>query len=100
MFLEKAAQQLEGQGVNARTRTREGDVAPQIAEELASGSYDLVVVGAPLPDLTGGVSFKGTSPKIAALSSCPVLIVRYETRHQMSPAAAPMSQVGGDGYSK
>jgi nucleotide-binding universal stress UspA family protein/CheY-like chemotaxis protein len=76
-FLDGGVQSLELLGVPARTLIRRGSAADEIRNELRSGDYDLLVLGAPLADERGQVSLSGVVEQ--ALSStldCAALIVR------------------------
>jgi nucleotide-binding universal stress UspA family protein len=76
-FVEAGARSLALLGVPAATRIRTGAASEQIVEELAAASYDLLVVGAPLPDRRGYVTLGGLVADIIDQSNHrPVLIVR------------------------
>jgi nucleotide-binding universal stress UspA family protein len=54
-----------------------GDPENEIVSELASGGYDLVVLGAPLPPRHGHVQLKGiTEGVMKNAGNCSILIVR------------------------
>lgn len=76
-FLTGGVRSLEVLGVPARTLVQYGAVAKAIVQELTTGGYDLLVMGAPLPDRDGKISLKGIVGQVMAESpACAVLIVR------------------------
>jgi nucleotide-binding universal stress UspA family protein len=76
-FLSAGARSMSRLGVRAHTRVRHGDVSEQILEELSGSNHDLVVAGAPLPDLRGEVSLGWHMTRIITESKDrSVLIVR------------------------
>jgi sulfate transport system ATP-binding protein len=76
-FLQAGARSMTLLGVPATTRIRSGDVSEQILEELSASKHELVVVGAPLPNLRGELALGRLIKDIVTrCSDCPVLIVR------------------------
>jgi sulfate transport system ATP-binding protein len=64
-------------GVQAQARIRSGPVREEIVAEIAEGSYDLLVLGAPLARPDGGGALAGVVGQILGDSTDrPVLIVR------------------------
>lgn len=75
-FLAGGARTLELLGVPARTTIRTGPVRDEITAEVATGGYDLLVMGAPLPERDGRVPLNGIVGQILNVINRPVLIVR------------------------
>lgn len=75
-FLAASVRTLATAGVPATDRVRSGPVAQAIATEVASGPYDLVVVGAPLPAADGRIALGSVVGHLLRAAQCPVLIVR------------------------
>jgi sulfate transport system ATP-binding protein len=75
-FLASGARTLELLGVPAQTTIRTGPVRDQITTEVATGGYDLLVMGAPLPQRDGRVPLNGIVGQILNVINRPVLIVR------------------------
>ena len=76
-FLEGGVQSLSLLGVPANAIVRSGVVADEILAELRSGSYDLLVVGAPLPMVRGRVVFAGAiESTLSQVTDRAVLVVR------------------------
>ena len=75
-FLKSCARTLVRQGVTVATRTRFGVPQEQILLEQAEGRYDLLVVGAPLPGISGRIALSGPIARLLRQSEVPVLIVR------------------------
>lgn len=76
-FLAGGVKTMELLGVPAATTVRHGAVSQEIQQELAHGNYDLLVVGAPLPDRIGDVSLDGVIHQIiTSAPQLPTLIVR------------------------
>lgn len=75
-FLAGGMRTLEVLGVPARMSIRTGPVRDEITNEVATGSYDLLVMGAPLPDRDGRVPLNGIVGQILNVINRPVLIVR------------------------
>jgi nucleotide-binding universal stress UspA family protein len=90
-FLEAGARTLHVLGVEARAMTRSGSVFPTIMEERAAGTYDMLVIGAPLSDAQGRTTLDGVVGQIInEAHDQPVLIVR-------SPYAAVDPLLGANG---
>lgn len=75
-FLEGGVRTLELLGVPAQTAIRTGPIQEQITNEIINGSYDLLVLGAPLAQRDGKVSLNGVVGQILNVINRPVLIVR------------------------
>ncbi|MBM3317456.1 MAG: ATP-binding cassette domain-containing protein [Candidatus Eisenbacteria bacterium] len=78
-FLAGAARTLSLLGVPERTQLRRGRIGDEIRRELSEGGYDMIVVGAPLPDRSRRISLEGVvGGLLADLRDLPVLIVRAD----------------------
>ncbi|MCK6625219.1 MAG: ATP-binding cassette domain-containing protein [Anaerolineae bacterium] len=75
-FLAGGVRTLELLGVPARTSIRTGPVRDEITREVTTGGYDLLVMGAPLPQRDGRVPLNGIVGQILNVINRPVLIVR------------------------
>ena len=76
-FLADGQKSLARFGVAAQTRIRKNSLLDAIREELDSVEYDLVVLGAPLPDTQGHSSFEGIIGSILlSEENCSFLIVQ------------------------
>ncbi len=75
-FLAGGVRTLELLGVPARTTIRTGSVRDEITNEVTTGGYDLLVMGAPLPQRDGRVPLNGIVGQILNVINRPVLIVR------------------------
>jgi hypothetical protein len=85
-FLEDGVHTLGLMGVQARTHLRFGPTQDQILRELATDDYGLLVLGAPLPDVNGGVTFSGLVDDLLRLiKDQMVLIVRSSAQVGTSP---------------
>lgn len=58
-FLQRGEQTMELLGVPTETAVRSGNVRDEILAELKQGNYDLLVLGAPLPDAEDQISLSG-----------------------------------------
>jgi sulfate transport system ATP-binding protein len=74
-FLAGGARTLELLGVPAQTTLRSGPVRQEITNEVASGGYDLLVMGAPLPRPDGRISLRGVVGQLMQVINRPILIV-------------------------
>ena len=75
-FLASGVRTLELLGVPARTTIRTGPVRDEITNEVTTGGYDLLVMGAPLAQRDGKVPLNGVVGQILNVINRPVLIVR------------------------
>jgi sulfate transport system ATP-binding protein len=76
-FLAGGVKSLEMFGVPTESELKFGDPENEIVSELASGGYDLVVLGAPLPPRHGHVQLKGITESVMKnAGNCSILIVR------------------------
>jgi nucleotide-binding universal stress UspA family protein len=75
-FLAGGVRTLELLGVPAQTAIRTGPVRDEITNEVATGGYDLLVMGAPLAQRDGKVPLNGIVSQILNVINRPVLIVR------------------------
>ncbi|MBW6467292.1 MAG: hypothetical protein K0B06_12365, partial [Brevefilum sp.] len=87
-FLKDGQQSLARFGVPATTMIKTGDLLPAIQQEMQSEHYDLVVLGAPLPDRHGQVDLgQWIGPILSSVENCSFLIIqsRYYQRlhHQI-----------------
>lgn len=76
-FIEECARTLGERGVIAESKYRRGPVLREILDEVEQGEYDLLVVGAPLPNEGHPARFGGL---VGALLNrppkCPLLIIQ------------------------
>jgi ABC-type Fe3+/spermidine/putrescine transport system ATPase subunit/nucleotide-binding universal stress UspA family protein len=77
-FLAAAVRTLAQVGVAAESRLRRGDVEHEITAELAAAHHGMLVIGMPLADRRGHVSFEGIVAKLLREADKPVLLVRNE----------------------
>jgi hypothetical protein len=78
-FLSAGVRSMSLLGVSAQTRLRSGSVAEEVLAEVADAGHDLLVIGAPLPDLRGELSLGPQTTRILTGSGKrPVLIVRSQ----------------------
>lgn len=76
-FLTDGRNSLARFGVQADLRIRQGEVLNSIQAEMETGEYDLVILGAPLPDRTGQFELGGVIKSIlTTIENCSFLIVR------------------------
>jgi sulfate transport system ATP-binding protein len=76
-FLTAGKNSLARYGVHSDTKIKRGELIPALKEELEKEPYDLVVLGAPLPNITGKVNFQSTIGSIlSSLDNCSFLIIR------------------------
>ena len=76
-FLMAGVRSLSGLGVMARMLVRAGVVRDEIMDEMATGSHDLLVLGAPLNERDGRMVLAGVVGEIVSkATNYPVLIVR------------------------
>jgi sulfate transport system ATP-binding protein len=75
-FLAGGVRTLELLGVPAQTAIRSGPVREEITNEIVTGGYDLLVMGAPLAERDGKISLSGIIGQILNVINRPVLIVR------------------------
>jgi sulfate/thiosulfate transport system ATP-binding protein len=76
-FLDQSARTMAALGVPARPVVRPGEVADVIVDEIGEGRHDLLVLGAPLPDLDGRIALRGVVAQVLRRGpGCAVLIVR------------------------
>ncbi|HMB22555.1 MAG TPA: universal stress protein, partial [Anaerolineales bacterium] len=76
-FLAGGKQSLERFGVPTEIEIRIGHPETQIVEEIQKGDFDLVVLGAPMPDRGGRVSITRVVEGVMKnAGNCSVLIVR------------------------
>jgi nucleotide-binding universal stress UspA family protein len=76
-FLEAGVRSLSLLGVPATTMIRSGSIAEVIQIEIRENGYDLVVMGAPLPNSDGRISLTGVvAQTLEIITTCSILIVR------------------------
>lgn len=75
-FLAGGVRTLELLGVPAQVAIRSGPVRDEITNEVTTGNYDLLVMGAPLSSRDGKISLAGVVGQILNVINRPVLIVR------------------------
>ena len=83
-FAEAGIQSLKLFGVRATAKVLNGSSPHAIVEEVEHGNFDLVVMGAPLPDMTGQIALDGVVSRILESNSpASYLIVRSHFSHQL-----------------
>lgn len=76
-FMTGSVQSLARFGIKARKLVKKGDPLSTILAEIKSGKYDLVVMGAPLPDRSGKLVLAGVVGSVLrSAQNCSFLIVR------------------------
>ncbi|MFU8827744.1 MAG: ATP-binding cassette domain-containing protein, partial [Brevefilum sp.] len=76
-FLTSGQQSLARFAVPAKTMLKTGELLSMVKEAMQDEHYDLVVLGAPLPDRHGQVDFNGVIGSIlSSVENCSFLIVR------------------------
>jgi nucleotide-binding universal stress UspA family protein len=85
-FLANGARTLGVLDVPAQTAVRVGPVYDEIQNELRSGSYDLLVLGMPLPNQEGKIVLSGLIGQVVrSVTDLPILLVRSSAdRHEGS----------------
>ncbi len=86
-FLAGGVNSLSRFGVQAQSLIRSGDLLDAVLDELQNGDYNLVVLGAPLPDRQGHISLDGAIASILnGAENCSFLIVRsHQSQHFFTP---------------
>jgi len=82
-FLEGGVRSLSLLGVPAQTAIRSGTVPEEIQSEARDGSFDLLVLGAPLVRSGGGISLNGVAGQILGL--LPDIATMIVRSHYMAP---------------
>ena len=82
-FLEGGVRSLSLLGVPAQTVIRSGTVPDEIQSEARDGSFDLLVLGAPLVRSGGGISLNGVAGQILGL--LPDIATMIVRSHYMAP---------------
>lgn len=83
-FLNDGMQSLARFGMDAKTTIDRGELLDAVQKEMQDEPYDLVVLGAPLPDRFGQIDLKAViGPILSEVEDCSFLIVRshYFQRH-------------------
>jgi sulfate/thiosulfate transport system ATP-binding protein len=76
-FMAGGVHTLEMFGVSAQSKLRHGNPQKEVLQEIKEGQFDLVIVGAPLPQQGGRIALSGVIEDVAKeLESCSLLIVR------------------------
>jgi sulfate/thiosulfate transport system ATP-binding protein len=85
-FLDNGVRTLDLIGVPAQTAIHVGRVVEGISTQLRAEEHDLLVIGAPLPDVDGKILFNGiVSQVLKRVTDRPVLIVRSSRQGRVSP---------------
>jgi sulfate transport system ATP-binding protein len=89
-FLDHGVQTLSLLGVPAETAIHVGAVVDGVVRQLQEQAHDLLVIGAPLPDVDGKILFTGViSQLLRVVDNRPVLIVRSSLQTSISPLLSP-----------
>lgn len=84
-FLKNGQQSLARFGVPAKTTIKTGGLLSAVQEEMQNEYYDLVVLGAPLPDRHGQIDLSGAVGSIlSSTEGCSFLIVRSHYYQRLS----------------
>jgi sulfate/thiosulfate transport system ATP-binding protein len=76
-FMADGVHTLEMFGMNAQSKLRQGIPAKEILQEIKEGQFDLVIMGAPLPQQDGRIALSGVIEDVAKeAENCSLLIVR------------------------
>jgi nucleotide-binding universal stress UspA family protein len=75
-FLEAGVRTLRRLGIEADADVESGPPAVRIADRQAQGGYDLLVLGAPLPEPGGTTSLRGVTARLLRETQTPLLVVR------------------------
>ena len=76
-FMAGGVQSLARFGIRANKQIKKGNPLTTILDEIRAGSYDLIVMGAPLPGRTGKLTLTGVVGSVLrSAQSCSFLIVR------------------------
>lgn len=93
-FLAGGVRTLEVLSVPAKTAVRSGAIRDEIVQELKQGNYDLLAMGAPLPDEDGNISLSGVVGQVLAeVENRPVLIVRSAVPYRGGGSTFPSAAV-------
>jgi nucleotide-binding universal stress UspA family protein len=94
-FLAGGVRSLDVLGVPAEAVVRAGPVSQIVEQELASGGYDLLVLGTPLADLSGHISLRrGVVGQVMAVTPCcATLLVRSGQATVAEPATMALVRV-------
>jgi sulfate transport system ATP-binding protein len=89
-FLAGGVRSLDVLGVPAEAIIRAGPVSKTVAQELATGGYDLLVLGTPLADLSGQISLRrgAVGQVMSEAPGCATLLVRSSQATVPEPATA------------
>ncbi|MFN8493914.1 MAG: ATP-binding cassette domain-containing protein [Caldilineaceae bacterium] len=91
-FLGDGIKTLEVIGVPAKKVVRVGRAREVILEEIKAGAHDLLVLGAPLPDIDGKIVLDGLVGQfVRTLNNCPILIVRSLGQISTNSVLSPFS---------
>ncbi|MFN8439480.1 MAG: ATP-binding cassette domain-containing protein [Caldilineaceae bacterium] len=92
-FLSGGVRTLQSLGVAAETSVRNGPVHEKILNELNTGNYDLLVLGAPLPDLEGKISLDGLVGKLLReVKDRSILIIRSSQQDHGNRLPLPLNE--------
>jgi len=91
-FLGDGIKTLEVIGVPAKKVVRVGRARDAILDEIKAGAHDLLVLGAPLPDIDGKIVLDGlVGHFVRTLNNCPILIVRSSGQIATNSVLWPLS---------
>jgi nucleotide-binding universal stress UspA family protein len=82
-FMAGGVQSLARFGIKASKKIHKGDPLTTILDEIKTGKYDLVIMGAPLPGRTGRLALHGVVGSVLkSAQNCAFLIVRSHNEFQ------------------
>ena len=94
-FLDNGVRTLDLLGVSAQAAVHVGRVVEGITARLREGGHDLLVIGAPLPDVDGRILFNGVIGQVLkAVTNLPVLIVRSSCQAGSGPSLPGNGKLG------
>ena len=93
-FLTGGIRSLEVLGVQAKSKIRLGAVRDEVVDEVNEGQYDLLVLGAPLPDREGRISLNGLVGQVlSSVADRATLIVRSSYTTTKLPILVPLGRL-------
>ncbi|MBN1305628.1 MAG: universal stress protein [Anaerolineales bacterium] len=77
--LRKGLENARQSSLDAVLKIRQGNIVPEILEELQSGEYDLICMGSPYSTHSLRQLYRpNVTAEVAEIAGCPALIARFE----------------------